>query len=372
VSSKVIVNDWQDSGQGIRVSRIIDRAVGCEDIDVCRYEAEYGAVLDLAADHGHILSLLDGQAMLEPGEDDLEALYFTSGTHAYIPPGCTARLRFSESSSVIHASASGSRPHGSEFLVHNERYLAPTRFVLTPQYLSRRVFLNRDHTLVSRSGDRVAWFHTTMFDTQGLPPNHDGRSVFKMSYDHQTEVNVVYDVKNQAAVRFAAHPYTEPSAQSWSDWHSLDGNTTYYLNECADGPEIERHTEAVSGKERCLRNRHEIFIAPGGHVSLCCMFDPGPTGLETHQPGEYSAYAPVAAIVGTKEHRDFVASVAPADDIVRSLSLAEARNGGVPDRSSPKWKEYESALNHAKESEEHLIRDSEEERRAIMASWRIE
>jgi len=370
VSSKIIVNNWQDSGQGIRVSRILDRGVSCEGIDLCRYQAEEGAVIDLAADCGHIASLLEGVAMLRSGSNSTE-LCITAGTHIYIPPEYAGSLRFSELSSGIHAFAADNRAHGTQLLVHNERYLASTRFVLTPQYLSRRVFLNRDHTLVSRSGDRVAWFHTTMFDTQGLPPNHDGQSVFKMSYDHQTEVNVVYDVKSRASVRFANHPYVEPHEQCWSDWHSLDGDTTYYLNEGADGPKIEGHVDPDTGKERFLRNRHEIYIAPGGHVSLCCMFDPGPTGLETHQPGEYSSYAPVSETIGTRAYREFLASVAAAEDMVRTLSLAQARNGGVPDRLSPKWVEHERILDRALQAQEQLIRDSEEGRRSIMAFWRI-
>jgi hypothetical protein len=163
----------------------------------------------------------------------------------------------------------------------------------------------------------------------------------------------------------------EPHEQSWSDWHSLDGDTTYHLNEGADGPEIERHADPDTGKERFLRNRHEIYIAPGGHVSLCCMFDPGPTGLETHQPGEYSSYAPVSETIDTRAYREFLASMAAAEDMVRTLSLAQARNGGVPDRSSPKWAEYEHLLDRALQAEEQLIRDSEEGRRSIMAFWRI-
>lgn len=370
MSSKIIVNNWQDLDERFRVSQILDRAVGCEDIELWRYEAEEGAVLNLAANQGHIVSLLAGEAVMESGDDSVADLCITEGTHVYVPPACAASLRFSARSSLIQACAPDSRPHGTQLLVHNERYLAPVRFVLTPQYLSRRAFLHRDHTLVSRDGNRVAWFNTTMFDTQGLPPNIDGESVFKMSYDNQTEVNVVYDVGTRASVRFANHPYAEPDVQSWSDWHSLDGDTTYYLNEGAKGPEIEHHADPDSGKEYCLRNRHEIFIAPGSHVSLCCMFDPGPTGLETHQPGEYSSYVPVAEVVDTKMYRDFLASVVAADDMVRTLSLAQARNDGVPDRSSPKWEEYEYVLGRALEAEEQLIREADKERRSIMAFWR--
>jgi hypothetical protein len=43
------------------------------------------------------------------------------------------------------------------------------RWVITPQYLSRRIFLHHDPTLLSKSGHPVSWFHTTMFDVAGLP-----------------------------------------------------------------------------------------------------------------------------------------------------------------------------------------------------------
>lgn len=368
--NKIIADDWREFGRGIRISGVVDRNSGCEGIDVCRYHAEEGAALDLAADCGHILSVLKGTALLLLGNDGTK-LHVSAGTHLYVPPAAAASLQFAEPSFVIHAAAPDDRALGARLLVHNERYLAATRFVLTPQYLSRRAFLHRDHTLVSTNGDRVAWFHTTMFDTLGLPGNSEGKPVFKMSYDHQSEVNVVYDVKDGAAVRFARHPYREPGQQSWSDWQALDGSTTYHLNEASDGPEIERHADPQTGRERVLRNRHEIYIAPGGHVSLCCMFDPGPTGLETHQPGEYSSYAPVSDTIGTTAYRDFLAAVAAADDMVGALSLAEALNGGVPDRSSPQWADYEELLAGAVQAEERVIRESGRDREEIMARWRI-
>ena len=79
--------------------------------------------------------------------------------------------------------------------------------LLTLQYLSRRIFLHHDPTLLSKSGNPVSLFHTTMFDVDGLPKNEDGEPVFKMSYNSRTEFNVCYDVKGIARVRMAEHPY---------------------------------------------------------------------------------------------------------------------------------------------------------------------
>ena len=122
------------------------------------------------------------------------------------------------------------------------------RWVLTPQYLSRRVFLYNDQTLLSKNRDPVSWFHTTMFDVNGLPVNDDGLSVFKMSYDNQTEPNVCFDVSGTARVRMAYHPYSVKS-QIWGEWQSLDNDTTYYVNEAVDSPEVEWHKNPETGEQ---------------------------------------------------------------------------------------------------------------------------
>lgn len=369
---KIIVNEWESSRRnvGIRVSHVVDGRDSCEGIHVCRYLSEPGSRINLSSDQGHIFSLLEGEGVLKLPDEPNE-LAISAGTHIYVPPSRSANFRFLEQSSAIHAFAPANRPHGEKLLVHNERYMATSRFVLTPQYLSRRAFLNRDHTLVSKSGDRVAWFHTTMFDTQGLPLNHDGLPVFKMSYDHQTEINVIFDVGGEASARFAQHPYVDAAMQRWSDWHVLDDQTTYYLNEGARGPDVERFTDPKTGKEKKLRNRHEIYISPGGHVSLCCLFDPGPTGLETHQPGEYSSYAPVSETVDTPAYQEFVELVSVADNMIQTLSYDQASNAGKEVRSYPAWAEYEKQLAKALNADERVIRAAQQDRRQIMEAWRI-
>ena len=47
-----------------------------------------------------------------------------------------------------------------------------------------------------------------------------------------------------------------------------------------------------------FRNKHEVHIVDG-HVTLFCIFDPAPTGIERHRPGEYSDYEPLSQVLGT-------------------------------------------------------------------------
>src|SRR5204863_9462523 len=96
---------------------------------------------------------------------------------------------------------------GERLLLRDEKFIAACatrsqtlRWTLTPQYLSRRIFLHHAPILLSKSGHPVSWFHTTMFDVAGLPPNQDGEPVFKMSYNSRTEFNVCYDVEGEARV----------------------------------------------------------------------------------------------------------------------------------------------------------------------------
>lgn len=369
---KIIICQWSESttAAGVSIAKILSRSVHVEGLDVCRYLSEPGCELDLDSGDGHIFSLLKGGASLRTSLEN-DKLTIHAGTHVYLPPRSNARISFHEPSSAIHVAADNDQSRGKNLIVHDEKFLAATRFVLTPQYLSRRAFLHRDPTLASKSGDPIAWFHTTMFDTCGLPPNTDGVEVFKMSYNYQSEVNVVYDVGDNARVRFARHPYGDSKSQRWGEWFTLDGETTYYLNESADGDEVETRVDEVTGREETLRNKHEVYIGAGSHVSLCCLFDPGPTGLETHQPGEYSSYSPVADTVVTPKYRAFLKAVKPIDAMVRSLSLERARD---PDRSLahlPAWSIYEEQLEEARNAQAKIIRSEAEGREAIVERWRI-
>jgi hypothetical protein len=146
-----------------------------------------------------------------------ETLALASDVHVFLPLAAGAAFECDAGTELVHVASSKVR--GERFLVRDETFLRACadgehslRWTLTPQYLSRRIFLHHDATLLSTSGDPVSWFHTTMFDTAGLLPNQDGESVFKMSYNSRTEINVCYDVKGDARVRFAETP--RPSTRS--------------------------------------------------------------------------------------------------------------------------------------------------------------
>ncbi len=371
-NDKIITNQWTDCayGENVRVSAILTRSSSIEGIEINRFSSESGGKLRLASRNGHIFSLLAGTASLTTKLQS-RALKITAGAHVYIPPGFEASIEFSTAATAIHAAADSENSRGEELLIHHEKFLRPARFVLTPQYLSRRAFLHRDSTLLSKSGDPIAWFHTTMFDTRGLPENSEGLEVFKMSYDHQSEINVVYDVQGAAKVRFAHHPYTSSKQQTWSEWSLIDNETTYYLNESSNGESIERIFDSDGGQERCFRNRHEVFIEPAAHVSLCCLFDPGPTGHESHQPGEYSSYGPVSETLQSEQYIQFLKDTSALDNMIRSLSMQSAQDDRSPLDNSPHWPAYEAAMEKAIQTEADMISGAGAGRKTIVEPWRL-
>jgi quercetin dioxygenase-like cupin family protein len=373
-TDKIISQPWQPGsvGSGVTISRVLDRGINVEGLDITRIKGQSGGEFPFENKDGHLFSLIHGEGRLyvesEPGP-----LFLGAGTHVYLPPGCDAKLRMSADTFMVHVSGPKEQARGKKVLLRNEKYLQAYRFTLTPQYLSRRAFVHRDPALVSKNGDPVAWFHTTMFDTNGLPANAEGKPVFKMSYDNQTEPNVVYEVVGRASVRMAEHPYILDQ-QKWGEWNNLDGDTTYYLNEGIHGKEIEWHKDPVTQENYSLRNRHEVFIENGSHVSLCCLFDPGPTGLETHAPGEYSSYTPVSKTLGTPEYAEYLKKMAPLDDMLDTLSMMEARGQLDAAKRLPQWNLYESTLKAQLEKEAELHRQLQNQgngRAAIIEPWRI-
>lgn len=177
-----------------------------------------------------------------------------------------------------------------------------------------------------------------MFDVNGLPENEDGEPVFKMSYNSRTEFNVCYDVKGDARVRMAKHPYAQ-AGQSWGPWFRLDGDSTYHLNEGAGSPEEELRIDEGTGARRFLRNKHEVYIS-GGHVTLFCLFDPAPTGIERHRPGEYSDYESMEQVLGTKAYETHRRELTRFDEMVDRLSLAKAQGTLEAHRRSSSWELY--------------------------------
>ena len=295
---------------------------------------------------GHFVSIIAGETTLD-GVDAEKPLKLGKGSHAYIPAGREAVLEADSGAEfVIASSPTEAQAPGERLLVRDEQFLAACsvgtgsmRWVLTPQYLSRRVILHHDRLLLSKTGQPVSWFHTTMFDTDGLPPNNVGESTFKMSYSYQTESNVCYKVTGRAAVRMAKPPY-RPHYQRWNPWISLDQQTNYRLDET-----YVRLTRMMGANDRSrfsIRNKHEIWIADG-HVSLFCLFDPAPTGFERHEVGKYSEYGSPYDMLETEKYKEYLKLINPLDRMVDTLSLAKAEGRNDLDRL-PEWRIYERGI----------------------------
>lgn len=275
-----------------------------------------------------------------------QSYHLEAGVHLYLPPGLESVLDAEPGTELLIVSAGvASQARGKHLLLRDETFLAACasgtqslRWALTPQYLSRRIFLHHDPVLLSKSGNPVSWFRTTMFDVAGLPKNQDGEPVFKMSYNSRTECNVCYGVKGTARVRMAQHPYEE-TKQLWGPWFTLDGDSTYHLNEAAGSPEEERRIDEAARTTKFLRNKHEVRIVDG-HVTLFCLFDPAPTGVENHRPGEYTDYEPLSQVLGTRAYETHRREIAKYDEMVDRLSLAKAMGALDKFHGTPVWELY--------------------------------
>ncbi len=344
---KIIKNSWsRKPGEPFAKSTILSHEIHPEGLDIERIRFfEAGSVAPKPG-VGHIISIHQGKGRLHLMGDKGNLFYLEEGVHLYLPPGLESVLDGEPGTELVHvSSASASQARGKQLLLRDETFLAACasgsqslRWAFTPQYLSRRIFLHHDPVLLSKSGNPVSWFRTTMFDVAGLPKNQDGEPVFKMSYNSRTECNVCYDVQGAARVRMALHPY-DGSKQLWSPWYTLDGDSTYHLNEAAGGVDEERHVDEATGTRQFLRNKHEVHIVEG-HVTLFCIFDPAPTGVENHRPGEYSDYEPLSRVLGTDLYKTHQREIAKYDEMVDRLSLAKATGALSTLRGTPIWEFY--------------------------------
>ncbi len=371
---RVIVNEWQaGASSGVEFAHILHHDRHPEGLDFYRVRFASAGQYSPARDMGTLATVLRGQLNLQCGQE--EKLSMVAGSHAYLPPASGAAFHGEAGSElVLVLSPSPGRARGHEILLRDDQFLAacarknmPLRWILTPQYLSRRVFLHHDKTLCSPTGDPLSWFHTTMFDVDGLPANDDGDAVFKMSYNYRTEPNVCYDVKGQAKVRMAMHPY-HPSEQHWGPWQEIDDESTYHLNE--DASEAE-WAMGPSGS-RPMRNKHEIRIVKG-HVSLMCMHDPAPTGAERHAAGEYSEYGDLAQTLGSSEYKSYLGNLQPLDHMVDALSMAKSK-GEEAMEGLAEWQPYLAGLAAQREMEavlETRLLAEGQGREKILRDWML-
>ena len=328
---KKIKNEWHcEPGEFFSQAQILRHDIHPEGLDVSRIRFLETGQFTIKPISGHIISVLHGSGILHTVAQENQRFYLEKGVHLYFPPGIKAVLQAEPGFEFLQVSSPNeTQTSGRKIILRDELFLAACaagthslRWILTPQYLSRRIFLNHDCTLLSKSGNPVSWFHTTMFDVRGLPNNEEGDPVFKMSYNSRTEVNVCYDVKGTARVRMALHPYRD-KGQAWEPWLTLDNESTYHLNEAAGCPQEECYIDETTQTAHTFRNKHEVHIFDG-HVSLFCMFDPAPAGMEQHRPGEYSDYEPLSHVVNTEQYKKYMYEIEKYDEMVNQLSMAKA------------------------------------------------
>lgn len=341
---KLIKTNWHClSGEPFERGKILSHETHPEGLDVERLRYFEAGSFAPKSSVGHIISVLRGSGTLYVASGNKQLFYIEEGVHIYLPPYLESVIAADEGTELLCvSSASASQARGNQLLLRDETFISTCasgshslRWLLTPQYLSRRIFLHHDLTLLSKSGNPVSWFRTTMFDVTGLPDNEDGEPVFKMSYNSRTEFNVCYDVHGTARVRMAQHPYDQ-SKQAWDPWLDLDNDSTYHLNEAAGVPEEEFLIDEETGTPQFFRNKHEVQIVDGD-VTLFCLFDPAPTGVESHRPGEYSDYESLVQVRGTKKFETHQREIMIYDEMVDRLSIARAMGELSRFKETPLW-----------------------------------
>lgn len=344
---KIIKNEWKKQVGKAYVRAIILKHDVCpEGLDVERIKFNSDGVFVPNTIGGCILSVIKGAVQMSLDKENGRRYGLERGVHCFIPAGQTTEIEATSDTELISVSSPFVRQsRGKKLIIRNERFICACaygknslRWILTPQYLSRRIFLHHDQVLLSKSQRPVSWFHTTMFDVNGLPENQDGLPVFKMSYNSRTEFNCCYSVKGTARVRMALHPYSK-SNQKWNPWIELDCESNYLLNEDEGCAEEEYIFNKESRILKRLRNKHEVFIRDG-HVSLLCMMDPAPTGVERHRSGEYSDYLPLSMIVGTPEYDAYQTKMAKYDEMMDQLSIAQALGITEKFNGTKIWERY--------------------------------
>ncbi len=75
-------------------------------------------------------------------------------------------------------------------------------------------------------------------------------------------------------------------------------------------------------------------------MTLFCLFDPAPTGVERHRPGEYSDYEPLSQVLGTMAYETHQQEIARYDEMVDRLSMAKAMGASSALHGTPVWELY--------------------------------
>ena len=186
----------------------------------------------------------------------------------------------------------------------------------------------------------------------------------------RTEFNVCYDVTGVARLRMAGHPYSD-TCQMWSPWLALDGDTTYHLNEVAGGSDEECRSTPVQNCPRISPQQTRGPYLERLRLSIC-VFDPAPTGIEHHRPGEYSDYEPLSRVAGTELYQRHRRDISKFDEMVERLSRAKAEGTLPALRGTALWELYERGREARASIESNLHRSLEAEgrtRQNIIRPW---
>jgi hypothetical protein len=373
---KLIKTTWcLESGKPYQRARILHHKAHPEGLDLDRIRFLEKGLLPLNPRVGHTVSVIHGSAYLKLRGTGWEELHLGAGVHLYLPAGQRLELEGEPGTELLRVSSPcPEQSRGNRLLVRDEIFLAACatesqclRWSFTPHYLSRRIFLHHDQTLLSKAGTPVSWFRTTIFDTAGLTGTEEGKPVFRISYNSRTELNVCYEVKGEARVRMARHPYLE-DRQQWGPWLELDNESAYHLDEVN---EEECHIDQATESLLFFRNKHELQIT-GGYLGVFSLFDPAPTGIENASTGNCRDEAPLAHILGTRTHENHLRELARFDEMVDQLSLAKARGNLAPLKETPIWDLYLKGCKAQAKLERTVVRplfDEGNGRERLLADW---
>jgi hypothetical protein len=203
-----------------------------------------------------------------------------------------------------------------------------------------------------------------MFDVAGLPKREGSRS--SRCLQLANEFNVCYDVEGRARA-WPSHPIARRKA--WAVATARRG-FHYHLNEGRRQPEEERRVDAAT-RARSSSATNEVHIVDG-HVTLFCLFDPAPTGVERHRPGAYSDYEPLSQVLGTTAYETHKQEIARYDRMVDQLSMAKARDGLDEVQGTAAWELYLEGREAQAAIEGELVRTMATEgggRQRVVQRW---